>query len=496
MDEFKRICDESETYGPMCLALVKATCASKRPEALLELREMARYLQGKILAGGGSLYFPDIDTLDKVELCQHLQVEARYIAAAEIPSHMFDEVNLALIEVPVRGPGGGKAYDLGNLEAMWKAGIRHGVTGLPLPGPRVFLDFALRTEIENFAAEHGMAPPRDLPLNEDGSVQTVFELGAQGDLIYYTGESEFVPRNERTVPYGPLVIQAAADGDVDYMRDLVSAVFDILDVPETDLETAITVALDNGNTEIVVVMLSSPDVLSLNLVAHTLGAMDARGIDHTVLEPIFGLAARYGELDIIRELLKRAFTPRVLENALRSAAKHDKLDIVRELLKREFTNVALKRALFAAAKYGKVDIVRYMLEHRDFTKEDIVQGLNIAADNGNLEVISELSRRDPDLKRAALEQALYVAVGWGWSDVLSTLLQGEEFEQTVLENALDTAARYGNTYCVELLVTNYDFSVAALDNAENEAQLKNRVDTASFISEQIDLKTAKRPRRK
>ncbi|KAF8039884.1 hypothetical protein BT93_B2181 [Corymbia citriodora subsp. variegata] len=169
-------------------------------------------------------------------------------------------------------------------------------------------------------------------------------------------------------------------------------------------------------------------------------------------------AARAGNLAVIMEIISKA-----------SEAEAE----LKELLEKQ--NQAGETALYVAAEYGYVDIVREMIKHYDLADAGIkarngFDALHIAAKQGDLEILKILLEVHPELAMtvdASNTTALHTAATQGHINVVNVLLEAGSGLATIARSngktALHSAARNGHLEVIKSLLDREPTIVTRVD---------------------------------
>ncbi|KAJ0972955.1 hypothetical protein J5N97_020914 [Dioscorea zingiberensis] len=210
-----------------------------------------------------------------------------------------------------------------------------------------------------------------------------------------------------------------------------------------DGETALYVAAENGNVEVVREVLKVSDVQSAAIKASN--SFDA-----------FHIASKQGHLEVLKELLHvfpalDMTTSTSNSTALDTAATQGHIDIVNLLLETGANLVKIARsngktALHSAARMGHVEVVKSIL-HKDpsigFRIDKKGQtALHMAVKGHNKQMVLELLKPDPSV--ISLEDnkgntALHIATRKGRPDMVQALISVEGINVNVVNRAGETA---------------------------------------------------------
>lgn len=156
-----------------------------------------------------------------------------------------------------------------------------------------------------------------------------------------------------------------------------------------------------------------------------------RGMAYQVLE----MAAKDGNLELIRYLLSRRDWSSQLNDALHEDAKHGHLDIVRELIQAGARK--LDRALLVAVSCGKAS-VQLVQELISAGAEDLDNALFHASCFSQAEVVHCLIQASA----TNLDASLIEAAKFGQVNTARILISAGATDFTVISKALQEAGRY------------------------------------------------------
>lgn len=223
-------------------------------------------------------------------------------------------------------------------------------------------------------------------------------------------------------------------------------------------------------------------------------------------ETSFYIAAGYGHVDIIKELLKyidfEAASVKTQSgyDALHIAAKHGHLDIVLELLRfcptlSTTNDLSNSTPLYSAAIQGHLDIVNALLEVDKklikIARSNGKTALHSAARLGHLEVIKVLLGNDPEItarKDNKGQTALQMAVKGKSVDVVEELLRANPSVINLQDNkgntALHITTRKWRVQIVKELLSCPDINVNAVNKLEETAlDIAEKLPCAEYASE-------------
>lgn len=223
-------------------------------------------------------------------------------------------------------------------------------------------------------------------------------------------------------------------------------------------------------------------------------------------ETSFYIAAAYGHMDIIKELLKyidfEAASVKTQNgyDALHIAAKHGRLDIVLELLRfcptlSTTNDLSNSTPLYSAAIQGHLDVVNTLLEADKklikIARSNGKTALHSAARLGHLEVIKVLLGNDPEItarKDNKGQTALHMAVKGKSVDVVEELLRVNPSVINLQDNkgntALHITTRKWRVQIVKELLSCPDINVNVVNKLEETAlDIAEKLPCAEYASE-------------
>ena len=128
-------------------------------------------------------------------------------------------------------------------------------------------------------------------------------------------------------------------------------------------------------------------------------------------------AARFGQLEVVKELLPHVSSQWGKDNALWISAENGNLEIVK-YLRPHASRDGKDEALWISAESGKLELVKELLPHT--TQKGIDKALWISAYNGQLEVVKYLHPHVND--QEAKDKSLKLAVANGYLEMVKELL--------------------------------------------------------------------------
>ncbi|CAI9105279.1 OLC1v1004170C1 [Oldenlandia corymbosa var. corymbosa] len=224
-------------------------------------------------------------------------------------------------------------------------------------------------------------------------------------------------------------------------------------------ETALYVAAEYGYVDLVRELIKYYDLVAASIKARN-------GFD------ALHIAAKQGDLDTVKALMEaHPELSMTVDNAnttaLHTAANQGHIEVVNYLLELEGSLTTISRsngktALHSAARNGHVQVIRALLskEPNIATRNDKKgqTALHMAVKGTNLEVVEELIKADPSLINMVDTKgntALHIATRKGRAQIVRSLLADEKIETTAVnrsnETALDTAEKTGQAEIAAIL---------------------------------------------
>ncbi|ERN12207.1 ankyrin repeat-containing protein At5g02620 [Amborella trichopoda] len=248
-------------------------------------------------------------------------------------------------------------------------------------------------------------------------------------------------------------------------------------------ETPLYVAAEYGYGDVVREMLKYSDIL-------TAGIKARNGYD------AFHIAAKQGDLDIVKELL-HALPPLSMTTdssnatALHTAATQGHIDVVNLLLEADgnlakITRSNGKTALHSAARNGHVEVVKTLLRaNPEIAIRNDNKGqtaFHMAVKGQNIEIVEELLKSEPlviNLVDNKGNTALHIASRKGRAQIVRKLLEFEGIDIKLVnrsqETALDTAEKTGNLEITSILREAGVESTRGANQPSKERELKQTV---------------------
>ncbi|XP_055820546.1 ankyrin repeat-containing protein At5g02620-like [Solanum dulcamara] len=244
---------------------------------------------------------------------------------------------------------------------------------------------------------------------------------------------------------------------------------------------------------------------------------DSNIVNQTIeesLHTILHLAARFGHVELVREIVKLfpemvSAENRDLETPLHEACREGKLEIVRILLENDpwvayKTNLWDKSVLYVACERGRIEVVKHLLHNVNMLLMREVDmsttSLHAAASSGHTEVVKELVKVRPDFawKKDVLMNGcspLHIACSKGHLDITRELLKMDMDLSSLQDNEgrtpLHSAVIKGRVNIIaEILSVTLESAEMITKHGETILHLavkNNHFEVLKFLMESLDV---------
>ncbi|KAE9616638.1 putative ankyrin repeat-containing protein [Lupinus albus] len=291
---------------------------------------------------------------------------------------------------------------------------------------------------------------------------------------------------------------AARAGNLDVIKDTLSGtdegeVRELLAKQNQAGETALYVAAEYGHVDIVRELIQYYDLADAGIKARN-------GFD------ALHISAKQGHLDVLKILiedhpeLSMTVDPSN-STALHTAATQGHIEIVKFLLEKGSSLATIARSngkttLHSAARNGHLEVVKVILEKEPGvttrTDKKGQTALHMAVKGQSLEVVEELIKADPSTINMVDNKgntALHIATRKGRSQIIKLLLGQSETDNKLVnrsgETALDTAEKNGNSNVKAILLEHGVQSAKAIKPQATTTTARELKQTVSDIKHEV-----------